>query len=88
MSEFTDGLLVLKEHASLAQVALVDLEKPHVFQDLNEKWSVILFEQEYEEDDTVYLWALRHSADFPLLYFENGDDYWSYILFHLSLIHI
>jgi hypothetical protein len=84
MSEFTDGLLVLKEHAPLVQAALADLEKPHIFQDLNEKWSVILVEHQLEDDDSVYSWALRHSADFPMLYFENGESVWSYIIFHVG----
>lgn len=84
MSEFTDGLLVLTQHAALAKAALSDLEKPYIFQDLNEKWSVILFEQEFEADDSVYLWGLHHSADFPLLYFENGESVWSYIVFHVG----
>jgi hypothetical protein len=86
MSEFTDGILILKEHAPLAQAALADLEPPHIFKDLNEKWSAIFTDNvnmEYNPDDPTRTWALRHSHDFPILYFQHAEDHgWGYRLFY------
>jgi hypothetical protein len=86
MSEFTDGLLVLKEHAPLVQAALANLEKPHIYQDLDEKWSAIFIDNvniHYNPDDPARLWALKHSTDFPMLYFQHSEDHgWGYNLFH------
>lgn len=86
MSEFTDGLLVLKEHAPLAQAALADLEPSHIFKDLNDKWSAMFIDSvnmQYNPDDPTRSWALRHSSEFPMLYFQHAEDHgWEYRLFH------
>lgn len=38
---------------------------------------------QYNPDDPTRLWALRHSANFPMLYFQHAEDHgWSYNLFH------
>jgi hypothetical protein len=83
MSEFTDGLLILKEHAPLAQTALTNLTHPYIFKNLNEKWSVIVFEDANPQNEPVHSWIVRHSKDFPMLWFSHSaDDGWGYELFH------
>jgi hypothetical protein len=80
MSEFNDGLLVLKSDTALVQAALTNLEHRYIFKNLNEKWSVIMLEQ---PDDAARPWVEHYSHDFPLLYFYDAEDHgWGYIIFH------
>lgn len=83
MSEFTDGLLIRKPHAFFAQVALTDLMHPYIYKVLNDHWIVIVFEDSNPQHEPVHSWILRHSQEFPMLYFYHGsDDGWGYRLFH------
>jgi hypothetical protein len=82
MSEFTDGLLILKTHLLSAQLSLTDLQHPYIVKNLNERWSVVVFESANPEDEPVHAWILKTSHDMPLLYFQHGEDHgWGYKIY-------
>lgn len=83
MSEFTDGLLIRKSHAFFTQVALTDLTHPYIYKVLNAHWIVITFEDANPQHEPVHSWILRHSQQFPMLWFDHAEDHgWGYKLFH------
>ena len=83
MSEFTDGLLILKTHVVSAQVSLTDLEHPFIVKNLNDRWSAIVFEAPNPEFEPVHSWILKTSQDMPMLDFQHAEDHgWGYKIYH------
>lgn len=83
MSEFTDGVLVLRSAVSPLYPSLADLPHPYIVKHLNERWSVITFEDSNPTHEPVQSWLLGASRHTPLLAFHNAEDHgWGYSLFH------
>lgn len=83
MSEFTDGVLVLRKHGDEAQEALKSLNARHKFRDLNAQWSAIFVEEANPKVDPLRSWLIEFSRSFPILFFEHPADHgWGYRIFH------
>jgi hypothetical protein len=83
LSEFTDGVLVLRKHRDKAQEALKSLNARHKFRDVNAQWSAIFVEEANPKVDPLRRWLIEHSRTFPILFFEHPADHgWGYRIFH------
>ncbi|MCR8634870.1 hypothetical protein [Paenibacillus radicis (ex Xue et al. 2023)] len=83
MSEFTVGTLFLKEYFELISSTIKVGNYGYHVHELNERWIVMLMEDEYLSKDDTYknLYVLSEIA--PLLYFSNAEDHeWGYKIFH------
>lgn len=82
MSEFTEGILLLKKHQPLAERAVQELQERHLLRVLNEKWLVLLVQHLNIQGAGLRTWVIKHSHHFPMLHFVYAEDHgWGYNVF-------
>lgn len=87
MSEFSVGVLFLNVDRYDLEDQILDLENCFIHE-LNEIWSILLFEDEWIESGETAAWLLDLSQITPLLYVYHAEDHgWGYRLLHEGREH-
>jgi hypothetical protein len=82
MSEFTAGILFLKDGQSMVGNWITGKNLPHYLRSLNQKWSVLCLEDQYLSKPDTLSMMLELSKSLPLLHFQYAEEHgWGYKVF-------